>query len=402
MQTTFINHHSNYKNLNKPHSFSKPAFANAIFEPLTTNATAGLTLNPEAKTNAFDKLHQRLGELLLWRKGKLLLQALAVVALILPTKSPTHSNQLTNLEKITITKTLKVATTDEHLFENDTHTHGFGYDVATRYANHLGATLDIVSFKDPEDALAALKAGQVDVVISDELFDKTLLAASIGCGDVLGVNSYLLTNPANNALINNAKSYLCQSNSIKETRAMAQFYQKDLLNEYSLNHFNNVLDERLPLYKNTFQSVAKQYNHDWQVLAAISYQESHLNPEAVSRTGVQGIMMLTQDTAKAMGVSDRTNAYESIHGGAKYLDKLNKQFSDIPESDRLWFVLSAYNMGPNAVRNVQSQIEANGKNPNLWSNFYTYLNDNAHKNGRFVQCMHYVTNIRTYLETLKA
>lgn len=167
------------------------------------------------------------------------------------------------------------------------------------------------------------------------------------------------------------------------------------------NHFKKALKQRLPLYESAFKHGAKAYNHDWQVLAVISYQESHLNPDAISRTGVEGLMMLTKDTAKAMGVKNRTDAMQSIQGGAKYLEVLEKLYVDVPAAERLWFVLASYNMGPNAVKRIQSELHASGRDGNSWAEVYGYLAKNASKNSRYVQCMHYVANIRTYLETIK-
>ena len=74
----------------------------------------------------------------------------------------------------------------------------------------------------------------------------------------------------------------------------------------------------------------------------MGYQELHLDANAVSPTGVR-IMMLTNSTAKAMGVSDRVDPYQSIGGGARYLEQA-ADFADVPESDRIWFALAGYNM----------------------------------------------------------
>mgnify|MGYP002128275913 CR=1 FL=1 len=41
----------------------------------------------------------------------------------------------------------------------------------------------------------------------------------------------------------------------------------------------------------------------WRLLAAIGYQESKWDSEAVSKTGVRGVMMLQEDTAARMGRS---------------------------------------------------------------------------------------------------
>ena len=57
----------------------------------------------------------------------------------------------------------------------------------------------------------------------------------------------------------------------------------------------------------------------------MGYQESHLDANAVSPTGVRGLMMLTNNTAKAMGVSDRVDPYQSIGGGARYFERADER-----------------------------------------------------------------------------
>jgi membrane-bound lytic murein transglycosylase F len=57
--------------------------------------------------------------------------------------------------------------------------------------------------------------------------------------------------------------------------------------------------------REALQGYAKVEQVDWRLLAAIGYQESMWQPEVTSKTGVRGLMMLTQRTAQAMGVSNR-------------------------------------------------------------------------------------------------
>ena len=111
--------------------------------------------------------------------------------------------------------------------------------------------------------------------------------------------------------------------------------------------------------------------------------------------------MLTNNTAKAMGVSDRVDPYQSIGGGARYLEQMKADFADVPKTDRIWFALAAYNMGPNAVKGIQRQLRANGIDDKSWANIYAYLSENRASNSRYGQAMHYVSNIRSYLETIK-
>jgi membrane-bound lytic murein transglycosylase F len=78
--------------------------------------------------------------------------------------------------------------------------------------------------------------------------------------------------------------------------------------------FMKDMEERLPQYRQWFKEAAAQIGVDWRLLAAIGYQESHWVPTATSPTGVRGLMMLTEETARGLGVSDRLDPRESIFG----------------------------------------------------------------------------------------
>ena len=64
------------------------------------------------------------------------------------------------------------------------------------------------------------------------------------------------------------------------------------------------------------------------------------------RTARVGIMMLTSDTAQAMGIKDRNDPEQSIFAGARYLAQVREMIPDrIPEPDRTWLTVAAYNVG---------------------------------------------------------
>ncbi|WP_066800132.1 transglycosylase SLT domain-containing protein [Moraxella oblonga] len=321
---------------------------------------------------------------------------------------------ITKFDNIINKQEMVVATTtsDSTLFQDGTILHGFGYDVARHYAEHLGVSLELKTFDSEQEALQALKDGEVDMALSTLTHDDESLATShIACdkptkdklvGYGLDETVGFTFLKSDEKILKHSSDFLCQPEQLVYNQSVARFYDQTLLeNAYSEKHFKRALAEQLPMYKQAFKAGAKKHNHDWRLLAVVSYQESHLNPNATSFTGVQGLMMLTSETAKELGVTDRTDPVQSIQGGAKYLAKLEKMFMDVPESERMWFVLASYNMGPNAVKNIQKELDEQGKDGNNWSQVYAYLANNAHNNSRYVQCMHYVTNIRTYLEVIK-
>lgn len=81
-----------------------------------------------------------------------------------------------------------------------------------------------------------------------------------------------------------------------------------------------------------------------ELIAAVAWQESRLDPKAVSRRGALGVMQLRPATAAGLGV-DPTDLRGNVDGGAAYLGQLLEQF----DGD-LVLALAAYDAGPEAVR----------------------------------------------------
>ncbi|MDI4483657.1 lytic transglycosylase [Moraxella lacunata] len=398
---------------------TNPNFKATTFKPfiIQKSALCLSELNKQTHQGLLGKFAQRLSTtnktattLAKWALclGTVSLFALPVKGFLTPT---VPAPSLTALESVIQKGEIVVATTksDSTIFNHGDIQHGFGHDIAHRYADELGVHLNLKVYDSEQEALNALQIGDVDSLLG--VAQTNMAGVRLACNDDtakkvskhgLNANMSLMFHAKDDTLAQHAKDFLCRPDELALTGSTARFYDQTLLaNEYSDKHFKRALKQRLPLYENAFKRGAKAHNHDWQVLAVISYQESHLDPNAISRTGVEGLMMLTQDTAKAMGVKNRTDAVQSIQGGAKYLEVLEKLYTDVPESERLWFVLASYNMGPNAVKRIQSELNAKGRDGNSWGEVYGYLAQNASKNGRYVQCMHYVANIRAYLESMK-
>jgi membrane-bound lytic murein transglycosylase F len=132
--------------------------------------------------------------------------------------------------------------------------------------------------------------------------------------------------------------------------------------------FQAHLSERLPRYQSLFQTASAQTGIDWRLLAAIGYQESKWNPVAESGDGALGMMMLTSDTAQAMGVADRSNVAQNIAAGARYFASVHEKIPDrIPEPDRTWLTVAAYNVGFGHLEDARILAQTRGKNPDSWA-----------------------------------
>lgn len=310
------------------------------------------------------------------------------------------------------TLTVVAVNSPTNVFENGEFKHGFGYDLVRDYANSLNVKLDFKTVKDNSTALKYVAQGKANLAITTapiaDIEAKKLTSFSAVCGDFTTLKSngldaelnWVFKN-ANDPLTQTASGFTCNAKQNGSLRQLASFYNQNIVKEESWDTIQRDLSQRLPLYKASFKQTAREYDLDWHLLAAIGYQESYLKPNSVSPTGVRGLMMLTNNTAKAMGVSNRTDPAQSIRGGAKYYDLMLEQYANIPFPDRNWYALAAYNMGPGAVNQIRNRIQSQGKDPDKWVNFYAYLDRNKANNGRYRQAVQYVTRIRAYLEHIK-
>lgn len=143
---------------------------------------------------------------------------------------------------------------------------------------------------------------------------------------------------------------------------------------YDTAVFHERIKSRLPKYEKFFQEASLKYQIPFSLLAALSYQESHWNPSAISGTGVLGLMMLTQTTANGLGVKDRTDPKESIFGGAKHLYDMKQGVpAEVVGEDRLKFALAAYNIGMGHILDAQKLAQQIGLNQNSWTDLKKVL-----------------------------
>ena len=121
-------------------------------------------------------------------------------------------------------------------------------------------------------------------------------------------------------------------------------------------------------YDELFKKYAKEINWDWRLLASLAYKESNFDTTAVSWAGAKGLMQLMPSTAHAMGMppGKEQNAEESIKAAVKYLGITTKSFMQIPEPERIHFVLASYNSGLGHVLDAMALAEKYGKKKYVW------------------------------------
>ena len=101
----------------------------------------------------------------------------------------------------------------------------------------------------------------------------------------------------------------------------------------------------LTAYADVIRTASAESGVDEAFLRAIIHAESAFNPRAMSLKGAQGLMQLMPGTASDMGVLDAFDPAQNIHGGARYLALLLKDFNG-----NIRLAAAAYNAGPAAVQ----------------------------------------------------
>lgn len=268
-----------------------------------------------------------------------------------------------------------------------------------------------------EELLHAVAEGDYEYTLVDErifglhqrYYPGVRTAFAMGGDQAL---SWAFVRDDDDSLVQAADLYLRRAQESGDLAAIEQrfFAPPERLDQLDMMHFQARMRERLPHYLPFFQEAAEQHELDWRMLAAMGYQESHWDPFAVSPTGVRGVMMLTLNTAKSLGVDDRRDPLQSIRGGAEYFVRLRDRLPErIADPDRTWFTLAAYNIGMGHLEDARRLTESQGGNPDHWVDVRERLpllaKEQYHRNTRYgyargYEAQAYVDNIQRFFDTL--
>lgn len=247
-------------------------------------------------------------------------------------------------------------------------------------AQHPNLQTNVVDQADNEDLIEQVSNGQLAYAVVDSH------AADVA-------QNYYPNVAISKSLINHTQqlSWAVRDED-PQLRAMASTYFRQVMAEGTLSrlqdryygHVNRVdtvdaltylgrIKSTLPKFKSAFLQAEEETGIDWRLLAALAYQESHWDNQSISPTGVRGIMMLTNDTASLLGV-DRLNPRQSILGGARYVNMMRKGIPEtVPEPDRTWQALAAYNIGLGHVEDARTLALRLNRNPDSWTDLKVVL-----------------------------
>ena len=270
----------------------------------------------------------------------------------------------------------------------------------------------------PEDLMVKVNERLIDftIVSSDEIklnqrfYPELRVAFDIGKAKKIG---WAFARSEDTSLYDAANQFLHQQKKTGELQLLIEqhFGHIQPFNYVGSRVYQRHIISRLPAYQLWFEKAGRDNDIEWILLASMAYQESHWDKEAVSPTGVRGLMMLTLATAKYIGVNNRVEPHQSIFGGAYYFAKLLKRLpEEVTGSDRLFFALASYNLGYGHVRDAMKLTKKNGQDETKWVNLKKTLpllrKKKWHEQTRYGyargdEAVTYVENIRNYYDILK-
>ena len=268
------------------------------------------------------------------------------------------------------------------------------------------------------DLLAKVATGEIDITVADSpdfniqrhFYPDLRIALDLEIGDPI---AWAFPKGSGDSLLARADEFL-----IRADRAgmLAQIHDRyyghtEKFDYVGTRNFIRHFKNRFPRYRIMFERAGREQGVDWRLLAAVGYQESHWRSQAVSPTGVRGIMMLTKDTAAYLGLDDRLDPESSIFGGARYFARQTERVADsVAEPDRTWMALAAYNVGFNHIKDARTIVKSQGGDPDTWIDLSEALPLLAQRKwysqvpygyARGWEPVLYVNNIRAYYNILK-
>ena len=143
-------------------------------------------------------------------------------------------------------------------------------------------------------------------------------------------------------------------------------------------------------YDDLFIKYAPSSGMDWKLLAAIAYNESAFNPNATSHMGAMGLMQLMPSTARQYGAANPYDPEQSVRASAKLIANLLAHYASVPDpSERINFMVAAYNAGPGHVDDARRLAEKRGKDKNVWKDnvdeFVLYMSNPEYYNDPVVR-----------------
>lgn len=235
--------------------------------------------------------------------------------------------------------------------------------------DHEETLLDRIVEKEVSWTVAEKTVAQTNATYYDELRLGVDVSKEGPVTWALRSSSTHLLQTVNSWLVENKEGFISRT------------YDKYFLNSKnqqvrSTSTYSSLGGNQISVFDELIQENAKSLGWDWRLLAALVYKESRFDTTAISYAGAQGLLQLMPVTLARFGVTNPNDPAESLRGGVKYLQYLDKFWMErVPETnERIKFILASYNIGQGHVEDAWRLTLKYRKNTQSWKDVSYFLN----------------------------
>ena len=236
-------------------------------------------------------------------------------------------------------------------------------------SDHEETLLDRVAEKEVKWTVAEKTVAQTNATYYDELQLGLDVSKEGLVTWALRSTSTDLLQAINTWLVDNKKVFIY--------RTYAKYFLNSK-NQYdrSTSTYSSLGGNQISVFDELIQDNAKSLGWDWRLLAALVYKESRFDTSAISYAGAQGLLQLMPVTLERFGVANPNDPAESLGGGVRYLQYLDKFWLErVPETnERIKFILASYNIGQGHVEDAWRLTLKYRKNTQSWKDVSYFLN----------------------------
>ncbi len=245
-------------------------------------------------------------------------------------------------------------------------------------SDQIGDTIYIVQCDSLNsfDLVKAVSTGDIDYTVVEEYVARM---ASIG---LKGLDTKL------NVSVEQPLGWVVQNHDNDSSLLIAlndwiDGFEQRNLNRILAKYVNkgNVFGNRKPKegelsgFDGIIKKTAKDIGWDWRLLASLIYQESHFRLDLESEKGAFGLMQLMPVVMERYELGYDATPEEQLEVGGKLITYLTESLEGkvTDSTERVKFVLAAYNAGLGHVYDAQRLAEKYGKYPDVWDNNVDYF-----------------------------
>ena len=245
-------------------------------------------------------------------------------------------------------------------------------------SDQIGDTIFVVECDslNSVDLVKAVASGQIDYTVVEEYVARM---ASIGLKGLDTKLNVSVEQPLGWAVRNHDGD----SSLLLALNGWIDGFEQRNLNRILAKYVNkgNVFSTRKPSggnlsdFDDIIKKTAKSINWDWRLLASLIYQESRFRKDLESEKGAFGLMQLMPVVMEKYGIDYDATPEEQLNAGGQLISFLDDclQTKVTDSTERVKFVLAAYNSGLGHVYDAQRLAQKYGKYPDVWDNNVDYF-----------------------------